>query len=205
MQSSWNHIPAWLVVSRYVSSWWHCCFSQSLPQTPDCPAAYDKLVQILSGSDAPEGRMGRGRQQCSGSHCQQRAYLWACPKKTTWWAQDQAITQVCKNHARATSRVTEIKVGEHIASPLLISPTLLALWSFRWCSLIWTLIADEGYFLSHESKTPPEGSLPEQAVIHPAPRGGTGRGMYLIRDPRLCAVPCPHLQSCQGGELGFSY
>lgn len=98
-------------------------------------------------------------------------------------------TQVCKNPARARSRVTEIQVWERISSPWLISPTLLAPRSFRWCSAIWTLIADEGDFLSHESKTPPEGSLPEQAVIHPAPREGTGRGMYLIRDPRLCAVP----------------
>lgn len=114
-------------------------------------------------------------------------------------------TQGCQNQARAVSRVTEIKVGEHIASPRLISPALPAPWSFRWCSVDWTLITDEGYFLSLESKKPPEGSLPEQAVIQPAPRGGTGRATHLIRDHRLCAVPCPRPLSRQGGELGFSY
>lgn len=112
-------------------------------------------------------------------------------------------TQVCKNEARAMSRVTDIKVGEHTTAPRFISPTLLAPPSFRWCWVVWTLIADEGYFLSLESKNSQEGSLPEQAVIHPAPRGGTGR--YLTRDPRLCAVPCPHPRCRQGGELGFSY
>lgn len=57
-------------------------------------------------------------------------------------------TQVGKNQARATSRATEIKVGEYPADPRLISPTLLAAWSFRRRSVVWTLITDEGY-LSH--------------------------------------------------------
>lgn len=200
------------VVSTHISSWWHCCFNQSLPQTPDCPAAYDKLVQILSGSwvGGPAlmhqgGKMGREaavlRQPLSP-----KGRFVSMPQEDNLVSSGPSYhTQVCKNQATATSRVMEIKVGDHIAGPRLISPTLPAPWSFRWCSVLWTLITDEGYFLSRESRNPPEGRLPEQAVIHPALGGGTGRGTHLIRDHRLCAVPCPRPRSRQGGELGFSY
>lgn len=217
MQSSGQHSPSLAavleaVVSTHISSWWHCCFNQSLPQTPDCPAAYDKLVQILSGSwaggPAPThhgGKMGREaavlRQPLSP-----KGRFVSMPQEDNLVSSGPSYhTQVCKNQATATSRVMEIKVGEHIAGPWLISPTLPAPWSFRWCSVVWTLITDEGYFLSHESRNPPEGRLPEQAVIHPALGGGTGRGTHLIRDHRLCAVPCPRPRSRQGGELSFSY
>lgn len=98
MQSSGNHTSAWL--------WW-------LPdKSPPggtavlaslCPKPQIALLLVTSWYklSADHGRvrrlwgtggeMGRGRQR-SGSCCQQRAHLWACPKKTTWWAQDQAIT-----------------------------------------------------------------------------------------------------------------
>lgn len=152
-----------------------------------------------------EARWG-GRQQCLGSCCHQKGRFVSMPQEDNLVSSGPSYhTQVCKTKARATSRVMEIKVGEHITGPRLISPTLLAPWSFRWCLVVWTLITDEGYSLSHESRNPPEGSLPEQAMIHPALRGGTGRGTHLIRDHRLCAIPCPHPWSRQGGELGFSY
>lgn len=68
------------VVSRYISSWWHCWFNQSLPQTPG-PTPVLSLRMLTSSrrgelaSTHQGGKMGRGRQHCLDSRCHQRARM----------------------------------------------------------------------------------------------------------------------------------
>lgn len=100
-------------------------------------------------------------------------------------------------------QMTVIKVGEYTASPWLISPMFPAARSFRWGSVVWTLITDEGYFLWHESRNPRKWSWTVWSLWFMGHWREGGRGTHFLRDHTLYTVPSICLWSRQGHKLLF--